>query len=106
MTPPSPTSGSHPGPPAAGGAAEVAVRDLADRVGVAPDQVSVVRVEEVTWNDSSLGCPKPGMFYAQVITPGSLIVLETGGRSYEYHAADGRPPVLCERPQPPGVPST
>lgn len=104
LTPPPPTTGDpEPGQAPAGSAAEAAVHDLAQRVGLATDQVTVVRVEEVTWNDSSLGCPKPGAFYAQVITPGSLIVLEAAGRSYEYHAADGRAPVLCERPHPPGA---
>jgi len=49
------------------------------------ESVQVVSVEAVDWSDSSLGCPKPGMMYAQVITPGYQIVLESGGRTYEFH---------------------
>jgi len=50
------------------------------------ESVQVVSVEAVDWSDSSLGCPKAGMMYAQVITPGHKIVLESGGRSYEFHS--------------------
>ena len=60
------------------------------------DEADIVVVEdnEVEWPDSSLGCPKPGMVYLQVITPGRLIVLEVAGTRYEYHAgADA--PFLC-----------
>ena len=49
--------------------------------------VQVVSVEAVDWSDSSLGCPQAGMMYAQVITPGYKIVLESGGRTYEFHSA-------------------
>lgn len=50
------------------------------------ESVQVVSVEAVDWSDSSLGCPKAGMMYAQVITPGYKIVLESGGRTYEFHS--------------------
>lgn len=49
------------------------------------ESVQVVSVEAVDWSDSSLGCPKTGMMYAQVITPGYKIVLESGGRTYNFH---------------------
>ncbi|MBI3958511.1 MAG: hypothetical protein HY328_06855 [Chloroflexi bacterium] len=51
------------------------------------ESVQVVSVEGVDWSDSSLGCPQAGMMYAQVITPGYKIVLESGGRTYEFHTA-------------------
>ena len=62
------------------------------------DSVQVVSVEAVDWPDSSLGCPKAGMMYAQVITPGYKIVLETGGRTYEFHSGlnPTGPLVRCE----------
>lgn len=84
--------------PADGPAAD-AVRDLSARLGVPPEQVTVVRVEEVTWRDSSLGCPQPGMVYLQVLTPGTRIELSAEGRTYVYHAGDRRAAFLCERPQ-------
>ena len=61
------------------------------------DSVQVVRVEAVEWSDASLGCPKAGMMYAQVITPGYKIVLESGGRTFNFHSgtAPQGPLVRC-----------
>ncbi len=101
-TPSDPTSAGTPtsGPtPTEGPAA--AVNDLAERLGIDPADISVVSAEEVTWSDASVGCPKPGMMYAQVLTPGSRIVLEANGKRYEYHSAAGKAPFLCEHPKPP-----
>jgi hypothetical protein len=75
-----------------------AVADLAQRLGISPDDVTVVAAREVTWPDGSLGCPEPGMMYTQVLVDGSLVVLEANGQRYEYHG--GTPLVLCEHPQP------
>lgn len=69
--------------------------DAAQRAGVPASQVSVQRVEERAWSDTSLGCPRPGELYAQVITPGYLVVVQAGGRRYEYHTDAGRRFVLC-----------
>jgi hypothetical protein len=52
-------------------------------------------VEAVDWSDTSLGCPEPGMAYAQVITPGYLIVLGAAGQTYEYHTDEHSSVVLC-----------
>ena len=70
--------------------------DLAARLNVATDQVTIVAIEFVQWRDASLGCPQPGMMYAQVITPGYRILLQSGEQLYEYHSAQGRDSaVLC-----------
>ncbi|WP_123913600.1 hypothetical protein [Georgenia muralis] len=106
-SPATPTGGpSQPPSPGASsaaptGAAALAVEDLTDRLGVAAEDVAVVRVEEVTWRDASLGCPSPGMAYAQVLTNGTLVVLEVDGTTYEYHSGGSRAPFLCENPQAP-----
>lgn len=68
---------------------DLALADLAAKLGVTPDAITVKSVEPVEWPDASLGCPQPGMMYAQVITPGYRIVLEVNGQSYEYHAGSG-----------------
>lgn len=95
-------SGDPTGDPATPGPrVEPAVEDLATRLGVNPTDITVVSSEEVTWRDASLGCPEPGRMYAQVLTPGVRIVLEVNGRHFDYHAAAGKPPFLCENPQPP-----
>lgn len=72
-----------------------AVDDAARRTGQTPSAVRVVQVEARQWRDASLGCPQPGRMYAQVLTPGYLIVLEAGGQRLEYHADSGRRVELC-----------
>lgn len=47
--------------------------------------VRVLSVQPREWPDRSLGCPQPGMGYAQAITPGYLITLDAAGRRFEYH---------------------
>jgi glucose/arabinose dehydrogenase len=59
------------------------------------EEISVVSVEAVEWPDASVGCPQPGMMYAQVVTPGYLVVLEAGAKRYEYHASPEHF-LLCE----------
>jgi hypothetical protein len=80
-----------------------AAADLAGRLGVSVDDVEVLTAVIVVWPDASIGCPEPGMSYAQVATDGSVIELGIGDRVYRYHSGGSRRPALCERPltQPP-----
>ena len=60
-------------------------------------------VEEKTWPDASLGCPKPGMVYAQVLTEGWLVVYAgPDGEEIPVHADRGlKHYTICsERDQP------
>lgn len=75
-----------------------AVADLARRLDVAEEEIVVAGVEQVTWNDGSLGCADPETMYTQALVEGSRITLRAGERSYEYHAGQDRPPFLCEDP--------
>ena len=59
--------------------------DLAEQLGAPLDEIVVVSAKPVDWPDSSLGCPKPDHMYAQTVTPGFQVVLETGGEQYVYH---------------------
>lgn len=91
---------SYPGdtyPAELAGIIGLAVSDLADRLGVDESSIVVVSVEEVTWSDASLGCPQPDMSYAQVITDGLRIVLESSGAVYDYRSGGMSDPVLCEQ---------
>ena len=81
--------------PEAQGAVDASVRDATPRLGVAANQLIVERVEAREWGDSSLGCPQPGMMYAQVITPGYLIVVAGGGKRLEYHTDMRGRAVMC-----------
>ncbi|MCC7354479.1 MAG: hypothetical protein IT330_12085 [Anaerolineae bacterium] len=77
------------------GALGLAKSDLAKRVNLTPEQISVVGVESVEWSDTSIGCPEPGKAYAQVITSGFKIVLRADGTTYTYHTGGGKV-VLCQ----------
>ncbi len=79
---------------------ELAKADLADRTGIDKEQITVVSVKAVDWPDASLGCPEPGMFYAQVITPGYKVVLSHDGERYEYHTDRSSRVVLCQQQSP------
>lgn len=75
---------------------EQAKDDLTTRANVSRDAITLKSAQAVEWRDSSLGCPVEGMMYAQVITPGYLIVLEAAGKEWNYHA--GRDRVMwCEK---------
>ncbi len=79
--------------------AALATTDLATRLGVDESNIEVVTAEVVTWPDSSLGCPQPGMAYLQVPVDGFRILLERGDAVYSYHAGGSTyEPFLCEEP--------
>lgn len=61
--------------------------DLAERLSILQSEITIKETQSVTWNDSSLGCPEPGMMYLQVLTPGYKILLEAEGEVYNYHTS-------------------
>ncbi|MFO8037463.1 MAG: hypothetical protein R6U57_12640 [Anaerolineales bacterium] len=71
--------------------------DLAARLGISEDEITVVSAEAKTWNDASLGCPEKGMMYAQVITPGYRIILEVDGKQHDYRTDQAGHFKLCDR---------
>ena len=75
----------------------VMITDLAGRLGIAETGIRVIAVEEVTWSDAGLGCPQPGMNYAQVVTDGMRVILEAKATFYDYRSGGLGDPVLCER---------
>lgn len=60
--------------------------DAATRAGVAASAAKVESVLGVTWRDASLGCPRPGMVYPQVLVPGWRVRIVAGAKTYDYHA--------------------
>lgn len=94
-TPATPTPSPVAIPPGAEAAVAAARKHLAERLQKSEQEIAVGRVEPVDWSDSSLGCPKPGMMYAQVITPGYRIILAAGGITYEYHSGRGGNAIPC-----------
>ena len=55
----------------------------------------MVLVEEVAWSDASLGCPQPGMSYAQVITDGMRIILQAEDALFDYRSGGTSEPFRC-----------
>ena len=106
---PLPEPGTSPIAPLPGLPAEpasAAVAHLAAELGISQEDVTVLSFEAVQWSDASLGCPQPGMMYAQVITPGYRFFLEARGERYEVHTdRTGRSVVVCQPASPhPGDP--
>ena len=68
---------------------------IATDLGVPPESVQVVSIEPRNWPDSSLGCPQPDMLYAQVVTPGYLVLVDVSGERIEYHTDERGTVVRC-----------
>jgi hypothetical protein len=69
--------------------------DLSQRLNISIDEINIVFIKAVIWSDTSLGCPQEDMEYAQVLTEGYQILLETLGNIYEYHTDSNENIVLC-----------
>lgn len=49
------------------------------------------------FGDASLGCPRPGQMYAQVVTPGYQFIMMYDGTTYDYRVSEeGDNVVLCD----------
>jgi hypothetical protein len=77
-------------------AEELAIETLAHDLGLAADLVEVQSTAPVDWPDSSLGCPKEGELYAQVVTPGYRISLQVDGQMFSVHVGGGSA-VVCRK---------
>ncbi len=73
--------------------------DLRGR-GVTATPTTVVSAEKVRFNDGSLGCPQPGVQYTQAQIDGMRVIVEAGGKRYDYRFGQGDVPRLCERAVP------
>ena len=76
-----------------------AKKDLADRLGIDQESITIKAARQVTWNSGALGCPKPGMSYTQALVPGVLILFDVSGKPYGYHAQKGGKPFHCPTKQ-------
>ncbi len=101
-TPVAGAGGGYPYPAASGTPVDAATldlvkQDLAKRLSVTVDQITVVSSTPTEWPDSSLGCPQPGEAYSQIVTPGYLILLSLGQKQYEYHTDLSATIVFCTK---------
>lgn len=74
---------------------DLAMDDLVNKLKINKEEIKVVKIESKNWANTSLGCPERDKMYADVITPGYLIVLSAKGKSYTYHAGLERI-VICQ----------
>jgi hypothetical protein len=76
-------------------AVDAALSDAAAHLGVGRDVLRVTQVEPHQWPDASLGCPRPGILYSQVVTPGYLVIVNGSDKQLEYHTDARARVVLC-----------
>ena len=77
--------------------ADLAIDTLASELEVPQKRIHVLSVAAVDWPDSSVGCPKAGMSYLTVITPGHKVLLKVEDRTYVVHEAKGQA-FICQQP--------
>lgn len=76
---------------------EAARVDLAKKLMVKTEEISVTKIQQETWPDASLGCPIEGEQYEPVPVDGLRFNMTCRGKEYEYRAAlDGGDFVSCE----------
>lgn len=96
--PAAPEPGPEENHPAVQTARRLVVESLQEEQGRPPAAPPrLLRLEAVEFRDASLGCPQPGMAYAQVITPGYRVWLDANGRRFDVRVAGdgGR---ICDDP--------
>src|SRR3954454_20439771 len=70
------------------------------------EQLVIVHAQAVVWNDGSLGCPEPGMEYAQALVNGYWVVINASGQTYDFRAGRDESSRLCPKARaPPPLPS-
>jgi hypothetical protein len=69
--------------------------DLESRIGVDVSSAVVASVQEATWPNGAMGCPKAGEFYLEVITNGNRVVVSFDGSLYDYRVSDAGAVRFC-----------
>ena len=64
---------------------EIAIKQLAENLGLKESDISVVSNTTIEFNDACMGVAMEGVMCAQVVTPGHIVVLEAKGVQYEFH---------------------
>ena len=78
--------------------AALTVADLAARLSLDANQITVLSTQPVTWPNSALGCPLPGKVYAQSRIPGFRITLQSAGTQYVYNTDQTGTVLFCAAP--------
>ncbi len=95
--------GTIPSPPAEDGLqkelTQVAINDLAARLTIGTEEISVIWVKSIVWPSAGLGCPTDQV-YASEKTPGFQIRLMANKKVYEYHTDRTSQVILCAGTEP------
>jgi hypothetical protein len=67
-------------------AADKAKQDLAKRLGIPQSDIKIQKISDKDFPDMALGAPGNGEMSGQMISSGWQIVLDAGGKDYEYRA--------------------
>ncbi len=78
-----------------------AVDDMAQRMDVEAQEVTVAGHAKVTWPDGSIGCPQKGMQYTMALVPGEQLILQVGDTYASYHKGRQAAFSYCANPKPP-----
>ena len=76
---------------------EFSKKELAQRLDIEPESITLSGARQVNWRSGALGCPEPEMNYTQALVPGALIFLKVGNEVHGYHAKHGGKPFFCPR---------
>lgn len=82
--------------------AELAVNTVSKQLSINPANIKVIHVSDMNWPNSSLGCPQPGIQYLQMITRGSLVLLQANRKAYRVHIGNNRA-IICDKPMKRGL---
>jgi hypothetical protein len=70
-------------------------KDLAQRLDVPSNSISLESFQPVTWPDGSMGCPQPGMEYTEGLVQGYRLIVRSGDKLYVYDTDTGSKLILC-----------
>jgi hypothetical protein len=74
-----------------------ALRDLSARAGknITVNDLDNWSYEQALFDDASLGCPQPGMIYAQVKTSGFKFTITYAGTDFDYRVSNDQTIVIA-----------
>lgn len=74
---------------------DAVITDASSQSDLPVGELTVLRAEYVEWADGSLGCPEPGVFYTQAVTPGYWVEIGAGDRTLDYRIGENGLFRLC-----------
>jgi hypothetical protein len=84
----------------------LAKQDLAGRLGIEIEKITLVKSAEKLWLNAALGCPRPGVVYPTGRVPGFQIWLEVAGTEYVCNTDFNGTLILCPELNPHAPTST